>query len=152
MRQEPLSTWDEGVPALDLAAFPRAHDFVVEAADVQVDQESWTTLRYVVPSWGVDVEFPWWNRSTEQMRGWTAADAPAGTITAPYTDRDQGWSLLLWESGGEVFILEGDGSEGYDDPPVYQRWFAVPAALYRSAWEAAIAGFRGGADTAETVR
>ena len=38
--------------------------------------------------------------------------------------------------------MAGDGSEGYDDPPVYRRWFAVPMDLYRSAWETAIRGFR----------
>ncbi|HYN97340.1 MAG TPA: hypothetical protein VES42_26160 [Pilimelia sp.] len=146
MRQEPLSTWDEDVHALDLSAFPRAPDFVVEATDVQVgdgaDRASWTNLRYVVPSWDIDVCFPWWDRSTRQMRGWTPADAPCGSIESPYWDRDQGWSLLLWQTGDEVFILEGDGSEGYDDPPVYQRWFAVPVSSYRSAWETAIEGFR----------
>lgn len=146
MRQEPLSTWDEDVPALDLDTFPRVQDFVVEAADVVVgegaEQESWTNLRYVVPSLGIDVVFPWWDRSTEQMRGWTADDSPCGSIGSPYRDRDQGWSLLLWRAGDEIFIMEGDGSEGYDDPPVYQRWFAVPVDLYRSAWETAIRGFR----------
>jgi hypothetical protein len=145
VRQEPLSTWDEGLPGLDLAAFPRARDFVVEAVDVRVGAgaagESWTELRYVVPSWGIDVVFPWWDRSTGQMRDWTAADAPGGSLASPYTDRDQGWSLLLGQTGEEVFILEGDGSEGDDEPPVYQRWFAVSVPLYHSAWEAAIKTF-----------
>jgi hypothetical protein len=146
MVQEPLSTWDEDLPALDLGAFPRAQDFVVAVTTVVAgdgdDRQSWMDLSYVVPSWNLEVIFPWWDKSIEEMRGWTAADAPCGSVTSPYWGRDQGWSLILWQSGDEVFIMAGDGSEGYDDPPVYQRWFAVPAGLYRSAWETAIEGFR----------
>lgn len=147
MRQEPLSTWDEDLRDLDHDAFPRARDFAVEATDEAVgdgaDRLSWTVLRYLVRSWDLDVVFPWWDRSREQMREWTVADVPQGSIESPYTDRDEGWSLLIWRAGDDVFIMEGDGSEDHDDPPVYQRWFVVPYDLYRSGWEAAIEGFQG---------
>ena len=146
MRQQPLSVWDEDLRDLDLDAFPRAPDLVVEATAMEAgegaERESWTVLRYVVPSWGVDVVFPWWDKSRAQMRDWTVADAPRGSIESPHAERDEGWSLIIWQAGDDVFIMEGDGSEDHDDPPIYQRWFVVSQDLYRSAWETAIEGFR----------
>jgi hypothetical protein len=138
----PLAIRNEDLRDLDLGSFPRADEFVVEASDNGSSQDPWTELRYVVPSWDLTVNFPWWDKSTAEMREWGLQDIPLGSIESPYWDWDQGWRLLIWEAGEEVFIMEGDGTDRDDEPPIYERWFAVPGRLYRSAWQTAIDGFR----------
>ncbi|MGW4942513.1 hypothetical protein ACWEOZ_13125 [Actinoplanes sp. NPDC004185] len=78
-----------------------------------------------------------------QMRAWTLADVPCGTLTEPYHDTDQGWNVMLWQQGDHVFVAEGDG--GWDevrDSNTYTRWFKVPRELYFQAWAAALEQLR----------
>jgi hypothetical protein len=134
VRQEPLSTWSEELHKLDLGAFPEVDEFIVEIKDL----ESETTLRYLVPSWEISVGFPWWNCRASEMRGWTLADIPSGSLRKPYCDYDLGYSLLIWEAGDRVYIMNGADSEEIGEPEIFEVWFKVPIELYRSAWKVAL--------------
>jgi hypothetical protein len=131
---QPLATWSDELDKLDLDAFPEMKNFVVEIKDL----ESETTLWYFVPSSDISVGFPWWNVRASEMRGWTLADVPSGSLQKPYCDYDLSYSLLIWEAGGHVYIMNGADSEELDEPEIFEVWFRIPSELYRSAWKAAL--------------
>lgn len=137
MRQEPLSVELGELHALDPRNFPKAEDFIV---DLRV-AGSETSLRYLAPSLGIVITFPWWNRTVGEIRNWTSSEIPCGSINSPYWDRDQGWALLIWRSHDQIHIAEGDRqAEGDDEGEIYERWFAVSEDIYWSEWEKAIKG------------
>jgi hypothetical protein len=72
------------------------------------------------------------------MRGWTLADIPSGSLREPYCDYDLGYSLLIWEVGERVYIMNGADREEIGEPEIFQLWFTIPRQLYRSAWRAAL--------------
>ncbi|GAB2704946.1 hypothetical protein [Kitasatospora kifunensis] len=114
---------------LDLGLFPIAEDFAIRL----IHDEAGSMIRFLASGVGAVIGFPWWENPREQISGWSLADVPTGSIESPYWDMDQGWHILIWQTGDLVYIAQGGSSEGeYDD------WFAVPAALYRSEWEEAI--------------
>ena len=134
--QETLSMSMGGLDTVDLTSFPEVGDFQVEIQGVGSD----LTVRYVAPSLNIVVTFPWWSYAAEEMRSWTLGDFPAGSTVSPFWDRDQGWNILIWRTGDQVFIAEGDGIfvEGEDGPETFDRWFKVPVEMYESEWLKAI--------------
>lgn len=131
VRQEPLRVELERLSELSFENFPQVDDFMVDLREAN----SATTLRYVCPSLGIVITFPWWNHAVNEIRGWTAAEIPCGSINSPFWDRDQGWNILIWQVHDRVYITEGDG-----DPEIYERWFTISRDLYWSEWKKAIAG------------
>jgi hypothetical protein len=131
-----LATRGEELDKLDLESFPKADDFIVEIKDL----ESETALKYVVPSWGISIGFPWWDVRASEMRGWTLSDIPTGSLGRPYWDSDFGWTLMIWEFGERVFIMNGADTEELDEPEIFEIWYTIPRDLYRSAWKAALDG------------
>ncbi len=123
---------------LDLGAFPLVEDFIVKVEEL----ESETALSYVVPSLDLVVNFPWWDKDASEMRGWGTSEIPCGSLEAPYWDQDQGWSLLIWQVDEQIYVMEGDGTEDYEEPQIYERWFTLPQQLYFSAWKDAIKGLQ----------
>ncbi|XVU29458.1 hypothetical protein ACQPZJ_21000 [Actinoplanes sp. CA-054009] len=120
--------------------FPDARDFTVELTVWGRDQgvES-LNLAYVVSSPATTIGWAWWSEPVEKIRAWTLADIPHGTVEKPYHDVDQGWNIMIWQSGDHVFIAEGDGeSDEEQSQDIYVRRFKVSRTLYEAGWTAAL--------------
>jgi hypothetical protein len=128
-----------GLAGFSVDEFPEARDLVVEFST----SEYGLNLTYTVPSLGIVMPWGWLKETDAEMRAWTLADVPDGTVTEPYHDSDQGWNIMLWQQDDHVFVAEGDG--GWDeerDSNTYTRWFKVPRELYFAAWTAALEQLR----------
>ncbi|GAA1662727.1 hypothetical protein [Fodinicola feengrottensis] len=112
-----------------LEKFPKSTDFVIELADDGTD----SAVRFLAQDLRIVVSFPWWENPKGEIAEWAPADAPNGSTESPYWDMDQGWRILIWQSGDLVYIAEGGAEEG-----VYANWFSLPAALYQSEWDKVI--------------
>ncbi|GIM89848.1 hypothetical protein Ato02nite_016410 [Paractinoplanes toevensis] len=119
--------------------FPDAHDFAVElTSDGKIGAES-LNLAYRVPSLAIRVCWSWWSKPVGEIRAWTVADIPCGTLTKPYWDSDQGWKIMIWQSEDQIFVAEGDGEhDEHRGQDIYARWFKVSRTLYEAAWVAAL--------------
>jgi hypothetical protein len=104
-------------------------DFTIELVGEGED----SSIRFLASNLDVIVQFPWWENAMAEIRGWSLADIPIGSIESPYWDMDQGWHILIWQSRELVYVAQGGATEG-----VYDHWFALPAALYRSEWDKVI--------------
>lgn len=132
MKQEPLFLEDYRLLSeLNSADFPLAGAFEIEFFTDDTSQKR--SLRYVDRHLGLSVEFPWWTDVDSDLRKWSLADVPRGTVEAPYSDFDQGWRVIIWQSGEAVFIMEGD-----EDAMFHVR-MRVPADVYLSRWRDALA-------------
>ena len=123
-----------------------SEDEFPEARDLTIEFSTWAyglNLTYTVPSLGIVMPWGWLKETEAEMRAWTLADVPCGTLTEPYHDSDQGWNVMLWQQGDHVFVAEGDGSWDEErDSNTYTRWFKVPRELYFEAWVAALEQLR----------
>jgi hypothetical protein len=66
----------------------------------------------------------------------TPADIPLGTVRKPYFDLEQGWTNVIFEDSGYVYVMQG-GEDCY----TYQTWFRVTRTRYAREWIQAIAAY-----------
>ena len=82
--------------------------------------------------------FSYWDHADADLREMNEARIPIGTADAPYHDHEQGWEILIWRRGADVFVLEGQ-----DDPGLrFSSRFRVAFEEYRSRWSAVFAAAR----------
>jgi hypothetical protein len=133
--------------------FPEAHDFTVELTVWGKDQgvES-LNLAYIVSSPATTICWGWWSEPVSRIRAWTVADLPGGTIEKPYYDSDQGWNIVVWQMGDQIFVAEGDGERDEErDQNTYTRSFRVSRELYDAGWTAALDRLRARPDGPDDI-
>jgi hypothetical protein len=124
-----------GLTGFDLGEFPEAQDFTVEFTTLQFG----LGLTYRAPSLAIIMNWGWLKATDAQVRSWTIGDVPRGTLQEPYHDSDQGWNVMIWETGDHVYIAEGEGKWDEDrDSDTYTMWFKVPRAVHDQAWTGAL--------------
>ncbi len=100
--------------------YPIADDFSVRITDDH-------RIEYASAAHGRLAWFPEWEHADRDLRHFVAADVPLGTFDEPYTDSgDDGWSIVIFEQGGWVYVQEGE------------RKFRVSTERYMQAWAALI--------------
>lgn len=125
---------DEELNLVDLPPelFRVVHDFEIHLRDT--GGALGVHVGFVSRSEGDLARFPWWDHADADLREMADADIPTGTAERPFSDAEQGWTILIWEREGHVFVMEGDDNAVRR----YRRWFAVPRESYFSAWRGAI--------------
>jgi hypothetical protein len=126
----PIELSDEREAAgLALDGFPVIDDFSVRISDDEAH-----TVDLFSAAHGRLAGFPAWEHADRDLRHFTPADVPLGTLAEPYDDRDEGWRILLFEHAGFVYVLEGDDPRGTR----FAVYFRVPRERYLQAWAALI--------------
>ena len=74
--------------------------------------------------------FPAWEHADRDLRHFTAADVPLGTMDIPYDDADDNWRIIIFEHKGFVYVLEADDPRAED----FKRWFRVARDRYLQSW------------------
>ena len=110
---------------VDASLFPEVDDFTVRT--VEIDAVGY--IEFVSAARGRLAWFPAWEHADRDLRHFIAADVPLGTIDEPYEDLDEGWSIVIFEHAGFVYVAEGD------------RRFRIPTDDYVKAWAALIDRF-----------
>ena len=114
------------VPGDDgIGSFPTIGDFIVRVSD-SPDH----ILEFGSPSKGRLAHFLAWEHADRDLRHFTPADVPLGTMDAPYDDADENWRIIIFEHRGFVYVLEAD-DHGAEDFP---RYFRVSRDRYLQAW------------------
>ena len=113
----------------ELDAFSTVADFVVAVSDAG-DRH----IEFRSASRGRLAHFPAWEHADRDLRHFTAADVPIGSMDHPYEDADEGWRVAIFEHRGFVYVLEGDDAASDD----FARSFRVPSDRYLQAWAARI--------------
>jgi hypothetical protein len=109
-------------------------DFVVRLVDTP---EGGLHLEFASASHGRLAWFPAWDHADRDLRHFVAGDVPLGTPDEPYDDRDEEWRIVIFESGGWVWIGEADDPNAEE----MRATFRVPRARYLQAWAAIIDHF-----------
>jgi hypothetical protein len=78
--------------------------------------------------------FPAWEHADRDLRHFTPADVPLGSIDEPFEDADEGWRIVIFEHRSFIYVLEADDPKATD----FARWFRVPRDRYLQAWAALI--------------
>jgi hypothetical protein len=126
----PIELSDERVVAdLALDGFPVIDDFSVRISDNERH-----TVDFFSAAVGRLAGFPAWEHADRDLRHFTPADVPLGTLGEPYDDRDEGWRILLFEHAGWIHVLEGDDPRGTS----FSAYFRVRRERYVLAWAALI--------------
>ena len=116
------------VPGDDgIGSFPTIEDFSVRVSD-SVDRQ----IEFASAKKGRLAFFPAWEHADRDLRHFTPADVPIGTMDDPYDDADDAWRIIIFEHRGFVYVLEGDDPHAEDFP----RYFRVPGERYVQAWAA----------------
>ena len=115
----------------ELASFPVIRDFAVTLRD---SHEGGRHLEFTSASRGRLAGFPAWDHADRDLRHFTPADVPYGTLDIPYEDADEGWRIVIFERGGFVHVLEGSAARAED----FALFFRVPRERYLAAWAAVI--------------
>ncbi len=114
------------VPGDDgIGSFPTIDDFAVRVSDSKEKQ-----IEFASAKKGRLAFFPAWEHADRDLRHFTPADVPLGTMDTPYDDADEQWRIIIFEHRGLVYVLEADDSKAEDFP----RWFRVPRDNYLRAW------------------
>jgi hypothetical protein len=113
----------------ELDSFPTAGDFAV-VLSATADRH----IEFVSAKRGRLASFPAWERADRDLRHFTAADVPLGSIDVPFEDSDEGWRIAVFEHRTFVYVLEADDANADDFP----RYFRVPRDRYLQAWAALI--------------
>ena len=116
-------TWND----IDLDTVPTISDFTVELREME---DVGKLVHFVSPSHGELAWFPAWENADRDLRHFTASDVPIGVIGEPYEDSDEGWRIVIFEQGGNVYILEDDRPKGIRFP----RRYRVQRDRYFFAW------------------
>lgn len=114
------------VPGDDgIGSFPTIDDFHVRVSD---DEDR--IIEFASARRGRLAHFPAWERADRDLRHFTAADVPLGTMDEPFDDADDHWRIIIFEHRGSVYVLEADDPRAEDFP----RYFRVPRDRYLQAW------------------
>lgn len=108
-----------------LSTFPVVDDFSIELFKTE---KFGLNLRFVSPSLGELTSFPWWDHVDKTIRAQGMKFVPMGTVQRTFDDQDQGWHVVIFREGDDMFILEGEEVGGYD------RWYRTPHARYKTEW------------------
>jgi hypothetical protein len=120
------------IASLDLSQFPTVSDFRLDLRDGPLGPH----LFFTSDDLGTLAGFPWWDGVVTGLERMTVADIPLGTIQEPYCDLDQGWTILIFETSGYVYVRQG-GEDRY----TYRSWFRVTRTRYVREWVQAIAAY-----------
>ncbi len=112
---------------LDLDWVALIPDFAVELREMD---DAGYLVHFVSPSRGELAWFPGWEHADRDLRHFTPADVPIGTLDEPFEDRDDGWRIVIFERAGFVYVFEGDSPKAAHLP----RRFRVPLDRYLAAW------------------
>ena len=113
----------------ELDSFPTIGDFAVAVRD-GADRH----IEFRSASRGRLASFPGWEHADRDLRHFTAADVPIGSMDDPFEESDEDWRVAIFEHRGFVYVLEGD-DPGSDD---FARSFRIPRDRYLQAWAALI--------------
>jgi len=113
----------------ELDSFRTIPDFAVGVSN-SADRH----IEFTSASRGRVANFPAWEYADRDLRHFTAADVPIGSIDVPFEDADEGWRIAIFEHRGFVYVLEADDPNAEDFP----RFFRVPRERYLQAWAALI--------------
>src|SRR5574342_973738 len=91
----------------DLDSFPIAGDFAVALSDSADRHIEFTSAKR-----GRLASFPAWERADRDLRHFTAADVPLGSMDEPFEDFDDQWRIAIFERQKFVYVLEGDDPNG----------------------------------------
>jgi hypothetical protein len=117
------------VADLALDGFPVIEDFAVRISDDEA-----RTIELTSAAHGRLAGFPAWEHADRDLRHFTPADVPLGTLAEPYDDRDEGWRILLFEHAGWIHVLQGNDPRG----TAFHAYFRVRRERYFMAWAALI--------------
>lgn len=119
---------------IDLSDIPTIDDFVIDLREIEDEGK----LVHFVTGAGEELAwFPGWEHAERDLPHFAATDVPMGTPDDPYDDRDEGWRIVIFESGGYVYVLEDDSPTGARFP----RRFRVPRDRYFAEWAGLIHQF-----------
>lgn len=114
-----------------LDTFPTIPDFAIALED------SAEGGKHIAFTSGIDLRlagFPAWDHADRDLRHFTPADVPIGTMDEPYDDAGEGWRMAIFERRGFVYVLEGNEPLARDFPV----FFRVAGERYVQAWAAII--------------
>jgi hypothetical protein len=113
----------------ELDSFPTINDFAI-ALSGSADHH----VEFISVKRGPLASFPAWEHADRDLRHFTPADVPLGTIDEPFEDADEGWRIAIFEHRTFIYVLEADDPNATD----FARWFRVPRDRYLQAWAALI--------------
>lgn len=113
----------------ELDSFPCVGDFAVTLSDSGDRHIEFTSAKR-----GRLASFPAWEHADRDLRHFTAADVPLGSMNDPFEDADEGWRIAIFEHQKFVYVLEADDPNAEDFP----HYFRVPRDRYLAAWAAVI--------------
>ena len=122
------------IKTLDLSAFPLINDFTVQLRNAGEFGEH---IDFTSKTWGLLARFPWWDNVEKDLPTWDATKIPLGTLNEPFDDCEQSWEIVIFETGGYVYVMEGD------DPccTEFPVWFRVEHERYVAEWLSVIRKF-----------
>jgi hypothetical protein len=106
---------------IDLSDVRPVADFKIELRDRKIE--------YLDGEGRHLARFPAWEYADRDLIHFIASDVPLGSVDRPFEDSDEGWSIVIIEHEGYVYILEGD-----DQGEEYPRRFRVSRDAYLRAW------------------
>ncbi len=116
------------IQALDLGQFPVVVDFQVELT--AATDPLGPHLYFYSPRFGVLANFPWWDGVVQVLQHYRVTDIPLGTLRRPYWDLEQGWIILIFETSGYVYVMQGD----FETKNEFYSWFRVTRTRYVREW------------------
>jgi hypothetical protein len=119
-------------PLPPLETFPPVEDFAIILSEHH--EEGGKHIEFVSASRGMLAHFPAWDHADRDLRHFIPSDVPIGTLAEWYEDRDIGWRIVIFESGGWVYVAEGDDPRSTN----FVSFFRVPRDRYFAAWAALI--------------
>ena len=120
--------------AIDLDAFPTINDFAIELRD---SEDFGQHVHFVSPTRGELAGFPYWDNVERDMRHFVSEDVPLSSMDEPFEDTDVDWQIVIFESGGFVYVLEGEEPHATK----FGVWFRVPLDRYIAEWARVIDEF-----------
>ncbi|HUP50494.1 MAG TPA: hypothetical protein VNA04_17095 [Thermoanaerobaculia bacterium] len=115
----------------DLDSFPLIADFAVTLRD---SHEGGRHVELTSAGRGRLAGFPAWDHADRDLRHFTPADVPLGTIDQPFDDAGEQWRILIFEHGRHVYVLEGSSPRAEE----FGVFFRIPRDRYLAAWAALI--------------
>lgn len=121
-------SWDlrkGGVKSLDLEAFATVQGFAIALRPAASLGEH---LEYRDGAGTRLAGFPWWDHVSALLKRRPPYYRACGPREDPFTDMEHGWEQLAFETGGFVYVLEGNGDGIF---PVH---FRVASERFTAEW------------------
>lgn len=135
-----LEIYDGVFLELDLDSFPLISDFKV---DINKFRES-GLIYYYSENNGLLTYLLWSSHIGDNLNNMTVEKIPCGTMSKPFWDVDQGYSIVIFENNEYVYIMNGQDrsmEEGIDLDSGYELffskfpiWFKVAKKEYINEW------------------